>query len=134
MVSSDGSAASYCSLKRTSCVESVFPVESQSAPTRHHVVLYYRAVLSAFPPELRCEPREVDAWCWMDGARLGRGFLDGKPCVSEEDMFDYEEVPSRRRSSSKMLQLQGLPDTHGRYGADRLSTGTKFVLKLRFGH
>ncbi len=70
----------------------------------------------------------------MDGTRLGRGFLDGKPCVGEEDVFDYEEVPSRCRSSASMLQFQGLPDEHGRYGVNRLSTGTKYVLKLRFGH
>ncbi len=112
----------------------MFPVEGHAVPTRHHVVMYYRVVLRAFPPELRCEPREVDAWCWMDGMRLGRGFLDGKPCVGEDDVFEFEEVPSRRRSSASLLQFQGLPDAHGQYGINRLSTGTKFVLKLRYGH
>jgi 8-oxo-dGTP pyrophosphatase MutT (NUDIX family) len=113
--------------------ESIFPVEFGSTPSRHHLVYYFRCPIAS-EPLVTCQEEEVDAWMWLDGCSLGRGFLDGAPCVTQEDEFSFFEVPMRHQSSGKLLALQGLPDSNGQYGPDRLSTGTKYVLKLRFGH
>ncbi len=103
--------------------ESLFPVESGATPQRQHVVLFFRAVLE-HKPEFHFSADEIDAWCWLDGTTLGRGFLDGFPCVEASDLFAFEEVPSRRSASAPLLELQGLPDpVSGQYLPNRLSTG-----------
>lgn len=75
----------------------------------------------------------VPAKTWMDGHLLGRGFLHGEQCVSDGDAFPFFDVPTRSISSGSLKAFQGLP-VDGKYGPNRISTGTKYVLKLRFGH
>lgn len=116
-------------LRLVALYESCFPVEPEAAPRRQHVVAYLLAALPAGPGggAVRGEPAEMDRFAWLGRAELGR-VLGAEECGREETfearLLDGSPV------ACPLWRLQGRPDAEGRYGPDRLSTGTKMVLRL----
>lgn len=108
--------------------ESAFPVTlSLGTPQRHHIVVYFRARWKG-TEEVKLDGQEVGAAGWISAEGVTEALRDDSTERSFQGWtseVDQDLTPCEFQVSN----LQSFQDAEGNYPEERLSTGTRFVLR-----